>query len=175
MPDQALGGSASVPHERGQSRMCCGFVGHPWVRHPVGKPVRAVAGDLGEGVVDLDDGAVVVGDEEALLQRVHQRATELVAVGEVLGAGPLLFVTPCAVKESASGNVECRQRLQQELQGGGGVGGRLGRAASTSREWFSMMSSTLIRSCRARRPSSCPIARLASSARLEIRRCSASA
>ncbi len=39
----------------------------------VGQPVRAVPEDVGEGGIDLDDRALLVADEECLLQRVDQR------------------------------------------------------------------------------------------------------
>ena len=99
-----------------------------------------------ERVVDLDDRPGVIGDEEAFLQRIHQRIAKLVAVGEILGASALLFVTPCAVEESAGGHVERRQCLQQELQGAAESPGVSCSISSTSRAWFSMMSSMLIRS-----------------------------
>ena len=75
-----------------------------------------VAGEFGESVVDFDDGPGAIGDEESLLQGIHHRVAELVAIGEILGAGPLLLVTLCAVEESACRDVERGQRLQQEGQ-----------------------------------------------------------
>ena len=78
--------------------------------------MRRIAGDLGEGVVELDDRAFVIGNEESLLQRIHQGAAELVAVGQIFGAGPLFFVTLCAIQESAGRDIERGQRLQQETQ-----------------------------------------------------------
>ena len=84
----------------------------PRVGHTVGSETR----DVGERIVDLDDRAGAVGDEETLLQRIHQRGAELVAIGEIVGAGPLLFVSPCAVDESTRRHIQRGQRLQQKLQ-----------------------------------------------------------
>ena len=73
------------------------LVDQPRVWPPVGDTVGRVAGDLAECVVDLGDGPFVIGDEESLLQRVHQCVLELVAIGQVFGPGPLFLVTLCAV------------------------------------------------------------------------------
>ncbi len=115
-PDGRLvGGAASALDE--QLLLARGrFVYQPRVWPSVGQPLRGIAEDLGRGVVHFDDRAFVVGHEEPLLQRIHQRGTEFVTVGQILGASPLLRVAPGAVNKAASGDIKRRQRLQQEFQ-----------------------------------------------------------
>ncbi len=86
-------------------------VDQPWMRPVVGQAVGRVTGEFGKRVVDLDDRAAGLSDEESLLQGIHHRVAELVAIGKILCAGPLLFVTPCASEESACRDVERGQGL----------------------------------------------------------------
>ena len=111
MPDRRLGGDAPHFSQRREPLGGLGFFGHPRVRPPVRQLVRPVAGDFHERVVDLDDGPGVIGDEEAFLQRIYQGIAKLVAVGKIFGTCTLLFVTPCAVQESAGCHVERGQCL----------------------------------------------------------------
>lgn len=91
-------------------------VDQPRVRPPIGQTLAGKADDVDEGAVHLDHGALVVGDEEPLLQRIHQRVAEFVAICQPIRAIPLFRVAPVAVDESAHGHVEGSQQLQQELQ-----------------------------------------------------------
>ena len=116
MPDWGLVLDLVIFGQPGLLQPRCFFVHQPRMRPTVGDAVRRVAGEFGESVVDFDDGPDAIGDEESLLQGIHHRVAELVAIGEILGAGPLLLVTLCAVEESACRDVERGQRLQQEGQ-----------------------------------------------------------
>ena len=93
------------------------LVDQPGMGPSVRQTLRGIAEYLDEGIVHLDHGALMIGDEEPLLQGVHQGRAELVAIGEVFGAGPLFRETSGAVEEPPGGDVERGQRLQQEFQG----------------------------------------------------------
>ncbi len=152
MPDRSLGVQGALREQPGQSRVRRLVTGPPWVRPRVGQTFGTVAGDIGERIVDLGDRPGAVGDKEALLQRIHQRGAELVTVGEIVGAGPLLLVSLCAVQVSARHHVERRQRLQQELQRGRGIDVGVGPVDQMGVVLDDLQ--MLICSCRARRPSS---------------------
>src|SRR6202021_4318597 len=116
MPDRGLVLDLVIFGQPGLLEARCFFIHQPRMRPEVGDAVRRVPGQFGESVVDFDDGPSAISDEESLLQGIHHRVAELVAIGEILGAGPLLLVTFCAVEESACRDVERGQRLQQECQ-----------------------------------------------------------
>ena len=63
----------------------------------------------------------MIGDEESLLQRIHQGGTEFVSVGEAFGARSLFRVASGAVEKSPGRDVQRGQRLQQEFQCDGRV------------------------------------------------------
>ncbi len=88
------------------------FVDQPRMRPPVGQALRRVAGELGECVVELDDGATAIGDEEPLLQRVHHGVAELVAVLQIVGASALLLGSTCRGVQRSKGVQQKRQRLR---------------------------------------------------------------
>ncbi len=111
MPDRRLTLQRALREQPGQSLPRILVTRHPRVGPLIGDAVGAVAGDVGERLVDLDDRPAAVRNEETLLQRIHQRGAELVTVGEILGAGPLLFVSLCAVEESARHHVQRGKRL----------------------------------------------------------------
>ena len=79
----------------------------PSVRQPPGR----VAGDFREGVVEFDHGAGAIGDEKPLLQRIHHGVAELVAIGEIVGAGPLFLGSLCRGIEGGQGVQEESQRF----------------------------------------------------------------
>ncbi len=78
----------------------------------VGQTLGRVAGEFGEGVVEFDHGAGAIGDEKPLLQRVHHGIAELVAIGEIVGAGPLFFGSLCRGIEGGEGVQQESQRLR---------------------------------------------------------------
>ena len=79
---------------------------------------------------DRDEAALAVGHDlgrQALQGRMSvldiiENHTKLVAVFEILDARPLLLVTLRALEESARGDIQRGQRLQEELKCGTGVG-----------------------------------------------------
>ena len=75
-----------------------------------------VAGYFGECIIDFGDRPFMIGDEESFLQRIHQGGAELVAVGQIFGAGPLFFVTLCAIEKSAGRNVERGKAISRAIQ-----------------------------------------------------------
>ena len=111
MPDRGFVLHLVLRGQPGLLKPRCFLVDQPRMRPPVGQTVGRVAGELAEGIVDFDHGSGAIGYEEALLERIHHRIAELVAVGEVFGAGPLFLVTLCAVEESARHDVERGQCL----------------------------------------------------------------
>ena len=114
--DGSLVGGTARLDQRSESIVGDVLIGHPGMRPPIRQTVLAVARDRRENLVDLDDGALAVGHEEALLKRVDQCGAKRISVGEVFRACALHFVTLCAIGESAGDDVERGEGLKQEVQ-----------------------------------------------------------